>query len=161
MAEDFEDAINLDQMTDADVRELVRQRLGESEELEADTLDVDVVGGRIRIEGRVGTEGERQHVEQVLGGLGAVDFENNVVVDPVTRIERPEAADRARLEDEAASSGLGDPSDATSDTAEHFRADPESEARGTQDMREAIQEGRSYNPPEGPFQEGVGEGENH
>lgn len=161
MGGDFEDAINLDQMTDADVRELVRQRLGESEELEADTLDVDVVDGRVRIEGRVGTDGERQHVEQVLGSLGALDYENNIVVDPVTRIERPEAADRARLEDAATTSELGDTADTTSDTADHLRPHPDREARGTRDMGEAIQEGRSYNPPEGPFQEGVGEGEQH
>jgi hypothetical protein len=47
----------------------------------------------------------------------------------------------------------------TSDTADHLHGDGRSEAEGTRDVQEAIEEGRSYNPPDGPFQEGVGEGE--
>jgi hypothetical protein len=40
-----------------------------------------------------------------------------------------------------------------------LHGDGRGEAEGTRDVQEAIEEGRSYNPPEGPFQEGVGEGE--
>jgi hypothetical protein len=159
MARDFEDSINLDQLEDGDVGALVRERLGESDRFDVDTVDVHVTAGRIRIEGRVGTEGERQHVEQVLDALGARDYENNVVVDPTTRAERPEAADLARLEDVAAVDPLGGSDHRTSDTADHLHGDGRTEAEGTRDVQEAIEEGRSYNPPEGPFQEGVGEGE--
>jgi hypothetical protein len=120
-----------------------------------------VDAGRVRVEGRVGTDGERQHVEQVLSALGAVDYENNLVVDRLARQERDEAADMARLEDAAAPAPLGETGAATSDTAEHLRRDDQSELYGTGDMRKAIEEGRSYEPPEGPFQEGVGGGERH
>jgi hypothetical protein len=161
MARDFEDSINLDQLDDADAGALVRERLGESDRFDVDAVEVEVSAGRIRVEGRVGTEGERQHVDQVLDALGSRDYENNVVVDPTTRAERPEAVDLARLEDVAAVDPLGGSSDRTSDTADHLHGGDRSEAEGTRDVQEAIEEGRSYNPPEGPFQEGVGEGERH
>jgi hypothetical protein len=161
MGHDYEDGINPDQMTDEDMRDLVRQRLEESEEFDADAVDVEVVGGEIRVEGRVGTDGERQHVGQVLSGLGLTDFQNNVVVDPLARAERDEAADMARLEDAAATAGMGESRGSTSDTAEHLLPDEAAEANGTRDVQEAIREGRSYTPPEGPFQEGLGENEQH
>jgi hypothetical protein len=161
MTRDYEDAINLDQMTDEDVRDLVRQRLDQGEDFEADTLDIVVTDGRVRVEGRVGTESERQYVEQVLTGLGVVEYDNDVVVDRLTRQERSEEADLARLEDAAADSQLGDSGDATSDTAEHLLPDDRGEMQGTRDMQKAIEEGKSYEPPDGPFQEGIGEEERH
>jgi hypothetical protein len=161
MGHDYEDAVNPDQMTDADVRNLVRQRLDESEQFDVDAVDIEVADGHIRVEGRVGTEGERQHVGQVLSAIGLTEFENNVVVDPLTRAERNDAADMARLEDAAATAGMGESGGSTSDTAEHLRPDEAAEAEGTRDVQEAIEEGRSYTPPDGPFQEGVGEEEQH
>lgn len=161
MAHDYEDALNPDQMTDADVRDLVRQRLDEAEEFDVDAVDIEVADGHIRVEGRVGTDGEHQHVEQVLSSLGLAHYENNVVVDRLTRAERDEAADMARLEDAAATAGMGESSGSTSDTAEHLRPDESAEAYGTRDVKEAVEEGRSYNPPEGPFPEGVGEEKQH
>jgi hypothetical protein len=161
MGHDYEDAVNPDQMTDEDVRDLVRQRLEESEEFDADSVDIDVVDGHIRVEGRVGTEGERQHVGQVMSALGLTEFENNVVVDPLARAERDEAADMARLEDSAATAGMGESGEATSDTAEHLRPNEAADLHGTRDVQEAIEGGRSYTPPDGPFQEGVGDEEQH
>lgn len=161
MAGDYEDSINLDQMTDEDVRDLVVQRLDEMDEFDADGVDVEVADGRIRVEGRVGTEGERQFVEQILSTLGAEAYDNNVVVDANARASRPEAADVARLEDAATESPLGDSATRSSDTAEHFQDDTDSEVYGTRDMKKAIEDGQSYNPPTGPMQEGVGEEESH
>jgi hypothetical protein len=161
MAHDYEDAINLDHLTDADVRALVRQHLDEADEFDADAVDIEVADGRIRLEGRVGTDGERAHVEQVLAALGAVDYDNNVVVDPNARATRHEAADMARLEDASAEAPLGDSGGTTSDTAEHLRPDDRGDMYGTRDMRKAIEEGKSYTPPDGPMQEGIDEGEQH
>jgi hypothetical protein len=161
MAHDFEDAINLDHLTDGDVRDLIRQQLDEAEAFDVDAVDIEVVDGRIRVEGRVGTDEERSHVEQVLSALGAVNYDNNVVVDPNARASRHEAADMARLEEASADDPLGDPGGSTSDTAEHLRPDARGEMHGTRDMQKAIEEGKSYNPPEGPLQEGIGEGERH
>ncbi len=161
MAHDYEDVFNLDHLSDEDVHDLVRQRLDEVPDFDPDVLDIEVADGRIRIEGRVGTEGERQHIEQVLAGLGAIEYENNVVVDRLARQERPGEADRAVLDDAAASKQLGEGDRATSDTSEHLHPDDLSEMYGTRDVKKAIEEGRSYEPPEGPFQEGIEGDEQH
>lgn len=159
MTNDFENSINLDQLEDDEISDLIRERLDEDADFDVDSVDVEVLGGRVTVEGRVGTEGERQHVEQVLSALGATDFDNNVVVDANARAQRAEGADDARLED--ASSSLGGNGDSTSDTAEHLQPDDDSEMNGTRDMQKAIEEGKSYNPPDGPTQMGIGGGEQH
>lgn len=154
MAEDYENAINLDQMTDADVRDLVRERLEEDADFDVDAVEVTVADGQVTVEGRVGTEGELQRVDQVLTALGASDYENNVVVDPLTRAERSDAADVARVEDRGSQPPLGASSSRTSDTAEHLRPDPAADQYGTKDVQKAIQDGQAYTPPDEPVQEG-------
>lgn len=161
MARDFEDAVNLEQMTDADIRDLVEQRLQEEQTFDVEAVDIEVSDGRVRVEGRVGTEQERQRVEQVLTALGADRFANNVVVDSNARSQRSDAADIARLEDAAATDSLGERAKSTTDSAEHLLDDAASDQHGTRDMKKAIEGGRSYSPPDGPVQEGTGEGELH
>lgn len=161
MAHDYEDAVNLSQMTDRDVRDLVHQRLDEADEFDVDAVDIHVEGGRVRVEGRVGTEGERQHVEQVLSALGTQSYDNNVVVDRLAREQRDEAADIARLEDSATTSELGDSAATTSDTADHLRPDDPGDMHGTRDVQKAVEEGKSYTPPDGPLQEGIEGDERH
>ena len=161
MAKDYENAINLDQMDDDDIGELIRQRLDEDADFDVDTVDVEVSEGHIRVEGRVGTEGERQHVGQVLGALGATGFENNVVIDENTRAQRSEDPAEAQAEDAAATAAIGESGKTTSDMAEHLQPDGADELYGTQDPRKAIEEGKSYSPPEGPTQEGIEGGERH
>lgn len=160
MASDFENAINIDQMDDDDVGELVRQRLDEDPDFDIDTVEVTVRDGRVIVEGRVGTDGERQHVEQVLGELAAGEFQNNVMVDSNARAQRAEAADDAHAEDQEVRAALGESGKTTSDTAEHLQQDDEGEMYGTRSPKEAIEEGKSYTPPEGPTQ-GIGGGEQH
>lgn len=161
MREDFEGTINLDQMDDEAIGDLVRQRLDEDNDFDVDDVEIDVSDGRISVEGRVGTEGERQHVAQVLTGLGSQNFDNNVMVDENVRAQRSDAADVAQLEDDAIDAPMGEPGKTTSDTAEHLMPDDEGDMNGTHDMQKAIQQGQSYNPPDGPVQEGHGDGETH
>lgn len=161
MTRDYEGAINLDQMPEEDVCELVRERLAEGEAFDADNVEVSVSEGRLVVDGRVGTEGERQYVDQVLSGLGAQDFDNNVVVDELRRGERSEAADLANVEDAAAQAPLGESARSTTDTADHRVEEESAELYGTQDMKKAIEEGDTYVPPSGPVQEGVRGDENH
>lgn len=161
MPNDFENTINFDQMDDDDIGELVRQRLDEDADFDVDTVDVHVQDGQVRVEGRVGTEGERQHVTQVLSFLGTTEIENNVVVDENTRAQRSDAADEALAEDAAATAAVGESGKSTSDTAEHLQPDDAGEMYGTRNPRKAIEEGKSYTPPEGPTQEGIGGGEQH
>lgn len=160
MARDYEDGINLDQMDDGDIGGLVRQELHEADDFDVDDVDVTVRDGHIRVEGRVGTEGERQRVEQVLGRLGAIEFTNNVMVDENVRAQRSDAADTARIEDAAVGSPLGESSGSDSDTAEHLREDTAGDMYGTHDVKKAVEGGQSYTPPDGPVQEGTGGGEN-
>ncbi len=129
MAHDFEGTINLDQMDDDDVGRLVRQRLDEDTDFDVDSVEVEVRGGRVVVEGRVGTEGERQHGEQVLDALGATDFDNNVVVDETARAQRPDAADDAAAENAATTSDLGESGDVTTDTAQHLQPRIEGDER--------------------------------
>lgn len=161
MARDSENAINLDQMDDEDVRDLVLQELDEAADFDVDDVDITVAGGRVTIEGRVGTEDELQHVEQVLDRLGAVDYDNNVVVDENVRSQRAEAADTALSEDAAMDSPLGERAKSTTDEAQHLVEDTGSEQFGTHDMKKAIEQGQSYSPPDGPVQEGVRGEETH
>lgn len=161
MANDFENTINLDQMDDDDIGELIRQHLDEDDDFDVDAVEVEVSDGRVTVEGRVGTEGERQHVEQVLTALGAEDYENNVVVDETTRAERAEGADEALAEDANAQAALGESGQTTSDTAQHLQPDDEGELYGTGDPQKAIQDGKAYTPPAGPTQEGMQGGERH
>lgn len=161
MPRDFEDAVNLDQMDDEDIGELIRQRLNEDADFDVDTVDVDVQEGHVSVGGRVGTEGERQHVEQVLDSLGATAFDNHVVVGENARAQRAEGADEARAEDAAATAAVGESGKNTSDTAEHLQPDDAGELYGTRDPRKTIEEGKSYTPPEGPTQEGVEGDERH
>lgn len=161
MANDFENAINLDQMDDDDVGELVRQRLDEDTDFDVDAVEVAVDGGHVTVEGRVGTEAERQHVDQVLSFLGAEDFENNVVVDETTRAERAAGADEALAEKSNATAPLGESGQTTSDTAEHLQPDDDAELYGTSDPQKAIQDGKTYTPPDGTTQEGIRGDERH
>ena len=161
MAKDYENAINLDQMDDDDIGQLIRQRLDEDADFDVDTVDVDVSEGHVRVEGRVGTEGERQHVGQVLGSLGATGFENNVVVDENARAQRSEDPAEARAEDEATQAAIGESGKTTTDTAQHLQPDGADDLYGTQDVGKAIEEGKSYTPPEGPTQEGIEGDERH
>jgi hypothetical protein len=161
MAKDYENTLNLDQMDDADIRELVRQRLDEVAGFDVDAVEVDVQDGGITVEGRVGTEAERQQVTRVLTALGATEPRNNVVVDEVARPQRAEAADDARAEAADATPALGESGTATTDTAEHLQDDRSGEQYGTRDPRKAVEEGKPYTPPEGPTQQGIEGDERH
>lgn len=161
MSEDYENAINVDQMGDDDIRALVRQQLDEAPKFDVELVDVTVSDGRVAVAGRVGTEGERQHVEQTLARLGVRDYQNDLVVDENVRAQRDAAADTARIEDRAAEAAIGESGKTTADTAEHLQPDDRGDLYGTRDMKKAIEEGQSYSPPDGPIQEGFQGDERH
>ena len=158
---DFEDTLNLEQMDDPDVAELVRQQLDEDEAFNPDAVEIDVAEGHITVAGRVGTEAERQRVDQVLTGLGATDYDNNVVVDEAARAQRAGPADGAHIEDQEARAQIGESGKATTDTAEHLHEDRSDRLYGTKDRKKATEEGIPYTPPDRPVQEGVEGDEQH
>jgi len=162
MAGDFEDIYDLENMTDEELRALVREELDEYADLDASGLDIDVSQGRVKVSGRVGTESELQMVEQVLSDvIGLPDVENELVVDPLTRVQQPEAADEANAELYGAPRGQRGGANRTEDTAAHLLDDTGAEQYGTNDMGEAIERGHSYNPPATPIQEGTRSAEEH
>ncbi|MEJ2502127.1 MAG: BON domain-containing protein [Gemmatimonadota bacterium] len=161
MPDDYEGTINVDQMDDDDIRALVRQVLDDAERFDPAGIDVSVREGHVAVEGRVGTEAERQRVEKALTGLGIHRYDNHVVVDENARALRADAADDARAEDAAAQAALGESGKTTTDTADHLRPDVAGDLHGTQDMKKAIEEGQSYTPPDDPMQEGIRGGEQH
>jgi hypothetical protein len=162
MTRDFEDVYDLDDMDDDEVRDLIRQKLTESGEVDVARVDVTVEGGHVLLEGRVGTEQEVEFVEHVVTDvLGIPDTTNEIVVDELVRGERSEAADEAAVEDARGEPVLGEGGHRTSDTADHLMANTEHEQFGTADPKESAERGFSYNPPKRPTQEGVRSRETH
>ena len=66
MARDFENIHDLENLSDDELRELVRQRLAEHNALDPDDITVRVEAGTIVLAGRVGTDGERRIAEHVV-----------------------------------------------------------------------------------------------
>jgi len=95
MARDFEDLNDLDDLSDAELRGLVREHLAASNALDIDDLTVTVENGLVILNGRVGTDGERLIAEHVVTDLvGAQRVRNDIFVDPSRRAESPEAVYR-------------------------------------------------------------------
>jgi hypothetical protein len=162
MAGDFEDIYDLENMTDEEIAELVREGLGEYPDLDASGVDVAVKDGRVVLSGRVGTEAELQTIEQVVSDvIGLPAVENELVVDPLTRVQQPEAADEANAALYNSPRGQRGGANRTEDTAAHLLDDTGAEQYGTSDMGEAIERGYSYNPPATPMQDGTRSAEEH
>src|SRR6185503_3438769 len=106
MARDFEDINDLDDLSDDELRGLVREHLEAHNALDIDDLTVFVQDGVVILAGRVGTDGERLIAEHVLTDVvGASNFRNDIFVDPNRRAESPEAIDE-HLVDEDRREGL-------------------------------------------------------
>jgi hypothetical protein len=156
MADDYEDIFELDELSDEELRELVRSQLADYDTIDADNILVRVKNGEVRLSGRVGTVSEREIADHILSDvIGLTDFRNDLVVDEVRRDEEPEAADdaiadaQARGEDE-----LGGDADMTTDTeALREEDDLQADLYGTHDVQRAIEQGTSYEPPDEPTAE--------
>jgi len=167
MARDFEDIHDLDDLSDDELRGLVREHLDAHNALDINDLTVVVDDGIVILGGRVGTEGERLIAEHVVTDVvGAHRYRNEIFVDPIRRAASPEAIDE-HLADEDRREGLllGDRAVPLNPEAEHRQEDLDGQLFGTTDVQHAIEEGTAWIPPESPTQEGFegrGEiGENH
>src|SRR5689334_17105075 len=137
MARDFEDLHNLDDLSDDELRELVRNHLAAHNALDIDDLEVNVHEGKVLLDGRVGTDGERLVAEHVVTDvLGITSFENRIFVDPVRRAESPLAIDD-HLADEDRREGLllGDRAVPLSPEVEQVVDDLDAELYGTTDVQ--------------------------
>ena len=157
MAKDFENIAGLENMSDGELRSLIRSRLDEQVAFDPADVEVEVSRGVVRITGRVGTESELRVVEHLLTDvIGIATVENDIFVDPSRRAESPAAIDD-HLADEEAHAGLllGDRARSESPEAERLTENAEGEMEGTTDISEAISEGIPWNPPDSPTPEGL------
>lgn len=157
MARDFEDIRNLDDLSDDELQQLVRESLAAQTSLDPDDITVRVDDRVIILEGRVGTDGERRIAEHVVTDvLGIVDVRNELVVDAMRRAESPMAIDE-HLAAEEATEGLllGDrpPQRENEDAEVHDDADLY--ATGTTDVQKVIESGTPWIPPTSPTPEGM------
>jgi len=167
MARDFEDINDLDDLSDDELRGLVRNHLEAHNALDIDDLTVRVENGAVILGGRVGTDGERLIAEHVVTDvIGAEDVRNEIFVDATRRATSPEAVDE-HIVDEERREGLllGDRAVPLSPEDEDRDQDLDSQLFGTTDVRQATEDGTPWIPPEGPTPEGLTEpgeiGENH
>jgi hypothetical protein len=167
MARDFEDIHDLDDLSDDELRDLVRQHLAANNAVDLDDLEVHVNGGAVRLDGRVGTDEERRVAEHVVTDvLGIQAVENRIFVDPARRAVTSEAIDE-HLAEEDQNEGLllGDRAQPQSPEVEQVRDDPDAQLFGTTDVQKSIEEGTGWIPPESPTPEGPAErgefGEDH
>lgn len=162
MATDYEDLFDVDNMTDDEVEELIREELDSYPELDPEVLDIEVEDGFVTLGGRVGTEEELQLVEHAVTDVLRIDnYSNEIVVDELSRAEYDEGADVAATEDAEVEDDLGESGRATDPAADHLIEDLESQMYGTHDMGKAIERGTSYEPPDRPPQQGSWSEENH
>lgn len=157
MEKDYEDLNDIDDLSDGEVRALVRDRLDEQRAFDPDDIDISVRNGVVQLSGRVGTEEEFRIIERVVSDLvGITRVRNDMVVDPIRRAQSPEPIDE-HLADEEMHEGLllGDRPRPDSDEAANVREDLRAELFGTTDVQEAIGDGIPWVPPESPTPEGV------
>jgi hypothetical protein len=156
MARDFEDIFRLDDLSDDDLRALVREQLAEYETVDADNILVTATNGEVVLAGRVGTEEERRIAERILADvIGLKRYRNDLVVDEIRRDEEPEAVDD-HLADSHERHGepIGRRPENIDDEAEHLEEDLDARMFGTHDVQSAIERGTSWNPPDEPTPEG-------
>lgn len=156
MARDFEDVHDIDDLSDDELRGLVREHLAADSALDINDLTINVEDGHVILDGRVGTDEERRIAEHIVTDLlGLEDYENNIFVDPVRRATSPEAADD-NIADEEATEGrlLGDRPVSLSPEVEDRLEDEDAQLYGTSDVSHAIEEGTAWIPPEAPTPEG-------
>jgi hypothetical protein len=154
---DYEDIRETDQLTDNELRALVRDEFEMQMAFDPDDVEVSVKDGVVRLSGRVGTEEEFRIAERVVTDIvGMKNMKNEMVVDPIRRAESPEAIDE-HLVDEELHEGLllGDMPRPEDPEAEHVHENIRAELFGTTDVQQAIEGAIPWNPPDGPTPEGV------
>jgi hypothetical protein len=156
MTRDFEDIFRLDDLSDDELRALVREQLADYETVDADNILVSATNGEVVLAGRVGTEEERRIAERILADvIGLKRYRNELVVDEIRRDEEPEAVDDHLAESrERQGEPIGKRPENVDDEAEHLEEDLDARLFGTHDVQSAIERGTAWNPPDEPTPEG-------
>lgn len=167
MARDFENIHDLEDLSDDELTEVVRNHLRAHNALDIDELEVRAENGVVFLGGRVGTDEEYRIAEHVVTDvLGILAVENGIFVDPSRRAESPEAIDE-HLADEDRQEGLllGDRAVPLSPEVDQVKDRLDEQLYGTTEVQKAIEGATSWIPPEAPTPEGQieerGFGEDH
>lgn len=159
MESDFENSADIANLSDRELRQLVRDRLDDHEGIDPEDITVVVRNGVLNLSGRVGTDAELRVADHVITDqLGIVEYENELVVDPIRRATSPAAIDDHNA-DETAHEGLllGDRPLSLSPEAEHLEENILAEVEGTADVQKSIEGAIPWVPPESPTPEGHSE----
>ena len=156
MAHDFEDMHNIEELDDAELRDLVREQLKEHAGLDIGEITVHAREGKVTLSGRVGSDGERRIAEHVLTDvLGVGDFTNDLVVDSLVRATNSDAADDSAEEGADRGALLGDVEVSMTDESAHLADGADDDLSGTTDYQKVMEDGMTWNPPSGPTPEGM------
>lgn len=158
MARDYEDLHDTDDLSDDELRGLVRERLAQDDQVDVDNILVTVKSGFVTLSGRVGTEMEKQVADHVLSDvIGLERYANDIFVDPIRRDLEPEAADeqvgRVRGREEETLLG-GSDVDTTDPEAQRADDNDDSALFGTHDYGSVMEDGVPWIPPDEPTPEG-------
>lgn len=157
MAKDFENVHDLDNLSDDELRGLVRERIAAHNGLDADDITVQIEAGTVVLTGRVGTDGERRIAEHVVTDvIGITSVRNEIFVDAIRRAESPVAMDDHLAEEERTEGLLlGDRPSQHSDEAFPVDGTDEQRLDGSTDIGDVIAHGVPWIPPESATPEGI------
>ena len=140
MADDYDNTDDIQNMSDGELRAYILAALASQKTIDFTDVTVNVNDGKVRLDGRVGTEEELRIIDHIVTDLtGLTEIDNEMVVDELMRAQSPEATENDILEE-----GLAD-----------ITLLEDEDAGGTHDILAAIEEGEPWIPPEGPTPEGV------
>src|SRR6267143_158077 len=136
MPSEFENIHDLDDLSDRELRDLVRSQLRAHNGLDADYITVRTEEGVVILEGRVGTDYERRVAEHVVTDvLGVADVRNDLVVDANHRAESPlDIEDHLVEEERTEGLLLGDREVPMTTESEHIEEDLDARLYGTSDV---------------------------
>ena len=157
MERDYEDIRATDDLSDNELRALVRDTFEQQLAFDPDDVEVSVRSGVVNLYGRVGTPEELRIIERVVTDLvGIKNLKSGLVVDPIRRAESPEPIDE-HVVDEQMHEGLllGDQPRPDDPEAQHLRENLRAELFGTTDVGQSIEGAIPWNPPDGPTPEGT------
>jgi hypothetical protein len=156
MTRDFEDMNDLDDLSDDELRGLIREHLAGNDSLGMDEVNVEAHNGAVVLSGRVGTDAERLIAEHIVTDLvGAPNVQNDIFVDPSRRATAPEDTDDTVIDGDRRAEQMLDrevPLSAESDSAEE---EIEAQLYGTTDVTSAIEDGTPWIPPDSATPEGL------
>jgi hypothetical protein len=154
---DYEDLRDSDNLSDNELRAVVRDAFEQQMAVDPDDVEISVRSGVVNLAGRVGTDEELRIAERIVTDMVGIErVRNNIFVDPIRRAESPEAIDE-HLVDEELHEGLllGDKPRNQDPEAEHLQENLRAELFGTTDVQQSIEDAIPWNPPDGPTPEGV------